>query len=308
MNNRTPPSSYGYNLVEAARQPLVYSFSIAATLIVTTSILNFNVLYRRVLRSSACTCYFMAAIPPVLIYVLVSPISLILQYGFQFIILDSPIMCRVIPFFIYTAPLWYGLMLVCASIDRFFSSSESIRLRRLSQVYVARRIILIVWILSTVYMCPFLIIYYYDSGNAGNRRCLQYSTILVEVYLMSRVILYYILIPIMLSIFGAWTIYNIRCQKHRVAPIIQASPRRRTEGQLARMMIIQVGVYLLFFTPSAITYIIVTLIPSMNTPYYITIRSITVVWQQGGFFISFFLYVFTGNMYRKELKKMIQCK
>ncbi|CAF4247907.1 unnamed protein product [Adineta steineri] len=124
---------------------------------------------------------------------------------------------------------------------------------------------------------------------------------------MTRVIFYYFLIPIILGIFGVLTIYNIRSQKHRVAPMNQASSSRRTEGQLARMLIIQVAMYLLFFTPSGVTYILVTFVPSMNTSYYQTIRNLTNVWQQGGYFISFFLYVLTGKIYREELKNMFKC-
>jgi hypothetical protein len=115
------------------------------------------------------------------------------------------------------------------------------------------------------------------------------------------------MIPIILSIFGALTIKNIQSLARRVAPVQLANFNRRTEGQLARMLIIQVAVYLLFFTPAGIIYIIVTFQPSMNTPYYNAIRTVTVVWQQGGYFIAFFLYVLTGKVYRRELKKMFKC-
>jgi hypothetical protein len=73
------------------------------------------------------------------------------------------------------------------------------------------------------------------------------------------------------------------------------------------MLIIQVALYLLFFTPSGIIYILVTFVPSMNTPYLSTIRTLAGVWQQGGYFISFFFFVLTGKIYREELKKMFKC-
>ncbi|CAF1531812.1 unnamed protein product [Adineta ricciae] len=72
------------------------------------------------------------------------------------------------------------------------------------------------------------------------------------------------------------------------------------------MLVIQVAVYFMFFTPSGITYIMVTFIPSLNTTYYNTIRTLTVVWQQGGFFIAFFFYILTGKIYRQELEKMLK--
>ncbi|CAF0990110.1 unnamed protein product [Adineta steineri] len=307
MSNTTSSPSNQYDLVQAAKQPVVYSFSVTMTLIIITSILNVSVLCRRALRSSSCTHYFLASVPPVLAYVVVSPVNAILSQSYGIYINGTPVACKIVSFLAYATSLWYGLMLVCASIDRYFSSSTSVRLRRLSQVCVARRIIIIVWILSSIYMSPFLFIYYYDSTYASSKKCIQYSTKLIDVYLMTRVIFYYFLIPIILGIFGALTIYDIRSQKHRIAPMNQTSLSRRTEGQLARMLIIQVAMYLLFFTPSGITYILITFVPSMNTPYYQTIRNITIVWQQGGYFISFFLYVLTGKIYREELKNMFKC-
>ncbi|CAF1041084.1 unnamed protein product [Adineta steineri] len=307
MSNTTSSPSNQYDLVQAAKQPIIYSYSVTMTFIVITSILNVSVLCRRALRSSSCTYYFLASVPPVLAYVVVSPVNAILAQSYGFYINGTPVACKIVSFLSYATSLWYGLMLVCASIDRYFSSSTSVRLRRLSQVRVARRLIIIVWILSSIYMSPFLFIYYYDPKYANSKKCTQYSSTLIAVYLMTRVIFYYFLIPIILGIFGVLTIYNIRSQKHRVAPMNQASSSRRTEGQLARMLIIQVAMYLLFFTPSGITYILVTFVPSMNTSYYSTIRNLTIVWQQGGYFISFFLYVLTGRIYREELKNMFKC-
>ncbi len=305
----TTSSSNGYNLIQASKEPIVYSYSITTLFIVITSILNVCVLSRRTLRSSPCTYYFLASIPPILLYLIVAPVSMILQNRYGFYISGTSITCKICPYLIYTTSLLYGLMLACASIDRFCSSSISVRLRHLSQVRVARKIIIIIWILSLIYMSPFIFIYNYDPTNTNTNKCMQSSTTttLTAVYLMSRVILYYFLIPICLIIFGLLTISNIRNQKRRVNPVNQTNIHRRTEGQLARMLIIQVALYILFFTPSCIIYILVTFVPSMNTSYYATIRSLAGVWLQGGYFISFFLYVLTGKIYRQELKKMFKC-
>ena len=304
MNNTTSSSpTNGYSLIQAVTKPIIYSFSVTMTFIVITNILNVSVLCRPVLRLSSCTYYFLASVPPVLVYMIVAPLNVILQYSVRFYINSTPVTCKIVYFLIGSLSLLYGLMLVCASIDRFCSSSTSVRLRQLSQVRVARRIIVNVWILTLIYSSPIMAIYYYDYNI---NTCTQYSTTLIAVYLMTRFVLYYFLIPIILAIFGSLTIYNIRSQTRRVAPVNQANFHRRTEGQLARMLIIQVAVYLLFFIPTGIVYILVTFVPSMNTSYFITIRNLTVVWQEGGFFMSFFLYILAGKIYREELKKMFR--
>jgi hypothetical protein len=307
MNSTTSSLSGAYDFVAAAKQPIVITISVTMAFIVVTSIINVCVLCRRTLRSSPCTYYFLATVPPVLSYAIVASLTIIVQSRYGISISNTPVTCRLVQYLLYASPLLYILMLVCASIDRFCSSSTSVRLRRFSQVRVAQRIIIIVWILALLYMSPFLAIYYYENDNVTIfLRCVPYATTIATAYLMSRVILYYFMLPIILGIFGALTIYNIRIQIRRVRRAHVANAFRRSEGQLARMLIIQVGVYFIFFTPVGITYTIQTFVPSMNTQYFITIRTLMVVWQQGGYFIPFFFYILTGKIYQKELKKMIK--
>jgi hypothetical protein len=306
--NSTVSSLYGgYNIVQAAKQPVIYTYSVTIPLIVITSILNICVLCHRAFRLSPCTYYFLASVPPSLVYVVVTPLNAIISTRFGFYITGTFVTCKIVDFLVFTTSLLYASMLVCATIDRYFSSSTSVRLRRFSQVRVARRIIIIVWTLVFLYMSPLLIIYYYDTNSTSASKCTQYSTILSTVYLTTRVILYYFLIPIILGIFGSLTIYNIQNQMLRVAPVNRTIVNRRTEGQMARMLIIQVAVYFLFFMPAGVTYTLVTFVPSMNTPYYLTIRMLAVVWQSGGYFISFFCYILSGKIYREQLKKIFKC-
>lgn len=307
MNSTTVTStSNGYDFIAAANQAVFYAFSVTMTFIVITNILNACVLCRPALRSSSCTYYFLASIPPVIAYVIVTPLNTVLIYSINFRMHGTPVTCKIVQYVVYGSPLLYASMIICATIDRFCSSSSSIRLRRLSQVNIARRIIAIVWILILLYMSPFFFAYYYDYSSNLSNKCVASTSTLAAVYLMTRVILYYFAVPIIIAIFGILTINNIRTQTRRVAAEHQTNSSRRTEGQLTRMLIIQVAVYFLFFTPAGITYILVTFVPSMNTSYYNTIRTITVVWQQGGFFITFFLYILVGKVYRQEFKKMFK--
>lgn len=65
--------------------------------------------------------------------------------------------------------------------------------------------------------------------------------------------------------FWLLTINNIRNQKRRVAPIAPHNSNRRPEGQLTRVLIIQVGIHLFFSIPTAVTYVITTFLPWINT-------------------------------------------
>ncbi|CAF1689885.1 unnamed protein product, partial [Adineta ricciae] len=163
---------------------------------------------------------------------------------------STPINCKIVHFIVHGSPLLYGSMLICASVDRFCASSASARLRQFSRVYIARQVIFCVWTLIILYMIPFLISYYYDYNSTLSNKCVAYTSTLATIYLMSRVILYYFAIPIIFGIFGLLTIKNIRSQTCRMAVERRSNSHCRTESQLARMLVIQVAVYFMFFTPS----------------------------------------------------------
>jgi hypothetical protein len=116
--------------------------------------------------------------------------------------------------------------------------------------------------------------------------------------------------PIWLIIFGCLTIYNIRQSAVRARTERIVVPGRRTEGQLARMLILQIGVYIIFLFPFAVTWCMNSFVPSTLTPTITGIRNILIVWMQCDCFISFFIYVATGKVYREQLiilLKRIRC-
>jgi membrane-anchored glycerophosphoryl diester phosphodiesterase (GDPDase) len=120
------------------------------------------------------------------------------------------------------------------------------------------------------------------------------------------VILYYIIGPIGMITFGLLTIRNIRNQTLRVAPMVSQNRHRRTESQLSRVLLIQVGTHLFFSIPAAVVYVITTFIPSANTPFFSGLRLISVLWQQPIFFLSFFSYILSSTLFRTELLKMFK--
>ncbi|CAF0975212.1 unnamed protein product [Adineta steineri] len=273
------------------------------TLTLITSIVNICVLCRRTLRSSSCTHYFFASFLGTIVYMFVTPLGGILRLRYNIVFNAFPFGCKTSNFFAYGSQVFITLMLVCASIDRYFVSSSSVRLRNLGKVRVAQRIIIIVSIMTIIFMSPYFYIY---DWNYETNQCSLSSMVFAFVYISIRVVLYYIVAPLIMLVFGGLTIYNIRSQANRIAPVGQQNHHRRTEGQLARMLIIQVGVYIVFLLPSGVTYTLITFVPEMNTLFYITIRTITILWQQGAFFFSFFVYILSAKVYRDELKKFFK--
>jgi hypothetical protein len=106
--------------------------------------------------------------------------------------------------------------------------------------------------------------------------------------------------------FGLLTINNIRNQMRRAAPMVPQNQHRRTEGQLARVLIIQIGIHLFFSLPAAAMYVITTFLPSTNTPLFSGLRMISVIWQMAILFFSFFSYILWSTVFRIELIKMFK--
>jgi hypothetical protein len=206
-------------------------------------------------------------------------------------------------FTIYLLPVYATFMLVFASIDRFCASSHRKSYRDLSQIYLAKRIIYISTSIIIIYFLPFLVITYW---NKTINDCYQDPTIINILYLSSRTIILYVILPIAMIIFGFLTIRNIRQQRNRIIPIPGLLKYRRNESQLARMFLIQVGVYIIFSLPAAITYPMITFTPSMNTSLMNGIRSLAVLWQLFIFLISFIIYTLSSRIYRNEFIRMFK--
>ena len=128
--------------------------------------------------------------------------------------------------------------------------------------------------------------------------------LLTNVYILSQVGLYYIIAPLLMFIFGISTIGNIRRQSIRAIPLTASMRRRRTEGQLTRMLILQIVVHLLFVLPYGVVYCMISIQPLTQTPTVSAVRLVFAAWQQCDYFVSFFLYIFSGSVYRRELLRI----
>lgn len=56
----------------------------------------------------------------------------------------------------------------------------------------------------------------------------------------------------------------------------------------------------------SLNYVIGTFIPSMATPLFSGVRSISIIWQQATFFLSFLFYILSATTFRKEFRKMFK--
>jgi hypothetical protein len=289
-------------IIEQVLRTNIYIQPCYFLLAIITNILNIRVLCSRALRSSPCTHYFLAyAIFGIIYTSLICPTQFL--RGLTINWANDRIGCKIQFYILFLIPTQANLMLLVASFDRYYSSSQSRRLHSKCTIRTARIIIIVATLSGVIYMSPMLVIY---NWNETYNKCLPKVNILINIYVFSQVFLYYILTPVLMFIFGLLTITNIRQQSTRALPLTGSIRGRRTEGQLTRMLVLQVVVHLILVLPFGIIYCMNSFDPSTQTPGVIAVRLAFVTWQQCDYFVSFFLYVFSGSVYRQQLIRILR--
>jgi hypothetical protein len=290
------------NIIDQVLRTNLYIQPLYFFLAITTNILNIRVLCSRALRASSCTHYFLAyAVFSIIYTCLICPTQFL--RGFSINWADGIIGCKIYYYILFLIPFQANFMLILATYDRYCSSSILYRLRSRSIIRTARLNIIFATILSAIYKLPMLIIY---NWNEHYNRCLSNTIILINIYVFSQIYLFYILSPILMFIFGLLTINNIRQQSNRAISLPISMRGRRTEGQLARMLTLQIVVHVILVLPYGITYCMQAVVSSTNTPIVIAIRLAFVTLQQCDYFVSFFLYILSGRVYRRELIRLLR--
>ncbi|CAF0783411.1 unnamed protein product [Adineta steineri] len=263
--------------------------------------LNIIILNRPNLRNHACSKYFLALAWSNLIY-LIFVINYFLSNGFNINgQMVSNVSCKIIQYIVSVCPFISSYSIILASIDRFCASSTSAILRRFSSIVVAKYFILIVVIYSLLWYINILVLYeLYDDGYGCTIRS---KSIFNQVFLLIQALLFAAIPPILMLIFGFLTIYNTT--QSRVLQQVTRS-YRRTEGQLIRMLFLQVIVYILLNTPLCVLYLML-IIPSgfIPTSEFFFGFSITQILFYLSYTTPFFLYILSARVYREELIHLI---
>lgn len=277
-------------------QPLQFVLTIVA------NGLNICILRSSTLRSSPCTYYFLAYAWLNIIYAsMICPTQFLRGFGIDWA--DGRVGCKLHYYVLFMIPHQANFMLLLATFDRYFSSSKSRHLHLRSSLRLAKISVLIGSIIPMLYMAPMMIIYSY---NPIGKKCLPESNTLILMYTCGQLIIFYVLIPSIMFIMGILTIRNIRRPlSHRIL-VVGSWRNRRTEGELTRMLILQFTVHLILILPFGIIYGLNFFMPSTRTPMIKAIRFVSVLWQQCDYFVSFFLYVLSGNIYRREMFRILK--
>lgn len=291
------------SLIPAAREITKWIVPIVLTLGVVANVLNIVILRRRKLKQHSCTLYFVALSINNLIYLCICVISNLFNDGFG-ISLDSRSndFCKFNTYLLNLCPQIAVYMLVLASIDRYCSSSINARLRRLSNIRIAQWSIGIAVLFALVFIVNTAIIV--SNANAASRCVSDTSHIINQILRVAQVVVYVIIAPLLMIIFGLLTIHNATRFNREHAAAVGYRP---SERQLTRMLIIQVLTHIILSLPFCVIFFM-TIIPLefKSTIMFFFLFLIFKIPLYITFITPFFLYILTAQLYRSELILLVK--
>ena len=256
----------GSSLIDLAIQLVKVIIPITIVSGVVGNSLNVAILTRPSLFKHACSQYFLA-----LSVNNIFSSSFLSTYEFlaRAYAIDaariSVTWCKFINFTNQLSALITPYFLVLASIDRYCASSTSAWKRRFSSVKIARlMILLIIAILALLYVNVLIFSELRQDDGFGCR--LRSDSTYKLAFVITQVILFAIVAPFLMALFGILTIWNVN--QARLAPT-GASRYRRTETQLARMLLVQITIQIILNLPLGLLYIISFFpLPLLATPEF----------------------------------------
>lgn len=264
---------------------------------------NIAILGQHQMRKHACSLYFIALSINNLIYSSSILILSLMGDGYQIrISSSSTVSCKLITYF---GTVFSGLaqfFIVLASIDRWCASSSIVQRRNVSNVRTAKFLIFIITLFISCLFIISLVTSDISSNDALGCR-VRGDPIFVQVYGIFQFIVFSCLAPLLMLIFGCMTIFNIK--QHRNIVLAQ-TPHRRTEAQLIRMLLVQVGVQLVLVLPLCVVGLLLSF-PGIYqpTPSFYSIFFICRVIFQMSYATPFFLYILSARVFRKQFIDLI---
>lgn len=264
---------------------------------------NIAVLTRRNLYYHSCSRYFLGIACIDLFYSGIILTNRLLSNGYQINLSNySIISCKTVTYISTLSAFLPPYLIVFASIDRYCASSRNPHVRKFSHVSVAKCMMLMVFTIFALLFINILVMSDLQKDR-GLSCAVRANSVYSQVYVITQVFLFAVVPPGLMMIFGLMTIQN-STQAHLIRVV--TSRYYRTEHQLARMLLLQVSVHILLTLPSSVTYLLSTLPNNIQTTSTFSIVSIIFqLFFNCSYVTSFFLYLLSGHIYRKELIRLI---
>ncbi|CAF3679605.1 unnamed protein product [Rotaria sordida] len=271
--------------------------------------LNTLIFTRPIFRQNSCVHYFLA--------------STIANYFVVFFILPSRILsdgfnidpgqynlfyCKIRFYTYFTAKSLSSWFIVLACLDRKMSSSQYVHRRAFARPNVARWMIFFTTLIGLIFYSHVLIFYEIDQRQQCDARSGFYRLFNDSVYLIG----YSLAPPLLMLLFGIWTIVNTR-RLRRIVPRFgrRMATLNNQDHTLMLMLLLQVSLVSITAVPHAVQKLYSTL--TLNVPkddltkaadnvFIVVVRTISFFNHS----CTFYLLTLSGKMFRQELYKIMK--
>jgi hypothetical protein len=196
----------------------------------------------RIYRTTPCSFYFLVGSIYNIVYILINVTSRIISVGYGINVVSiATIWCKVRQFCLITLSLITLSCSCLATIDQYLATSQSVHLRRWSNIKWAHRIVSAVMIFWIIHGIPCLVFY---TILPNNNQCMSINAV-YAAYIPICIIILISAVPVMImTIFGYLAYRNIR--QTIVLAELQA------DRQLTRMTLIQIVLVIICIIPAGI--------------------------------------------------------
>ena len=214
--------------------------------------------------------------------------------------------------------------LILASIDRIFVTSRNALTRQRSTNRLAWICIISVAIFWILFHSHTLVLVNGIPTGPNQYRCFFNLGLYYTLITYYTLIIQGICIPLLLIIFGLWTLKNIRSIMHqtRVSPVIEPSrtmtgdalpSTRSKDRQLSLMLLIEISVYIIF--TSVLTSVLMYGQLTQNNVKSADELQFNLFLTNIGNFCNYipccvggFINIFVSKIFRKEVRDTLCCK
>lgn len=274
------------------------------TLGVIGNSINIIILTRPNLYHHSCSRYFLALSVSALAYSFINLPYRLLIDGYKIEPQRiSMLFCKIFVYFTQLCVPLAPYFVVMASFDRFCASSSNARIRMFSNVRVSRWVIAFVVLgFALFYVNTAMVVDLRPEDGLGCRN--RGDSIYKQTFTLIQCIVYAIIAPTLMAVFGLLTIYNA---KQVGNGRILASRNRRTEGQLIIMLLLQVGAQIILTLPASIIYAMLVL-PTGYRGTRLTsfVYFVCNLLCHLSYATSFPLYFLSARIYRQEFLRLLR--
>ncbi|CAF0749562.1 unnamed protein product [Rotaria sp. Silwood1] len=283
---------------------------IALFLLGTTGLtLNTLIFTRPIFRQNSCVLYFLASTVANYFVVFFILPSRILSDGFD---IDpgqyNLFYCKIRFYTYFTAKSLSSWFIVLACLDRKMSSSQNPHRRAFARLNVARWMIFFTTLIGLIFYSHVLIFYEIDQKHQCDARSGFYRVFNDSVYLIG----YSLTPPLLMLLFGIWTIVNTRRLRRIVPRFSRRMPNINNQDHtLMLMLLLQVTLVTITSVPHAVQKLYSTLTLNVlkddltkaaDNVFITVVRTISFFNHS----CTFYLLTLSGKMFRQELYKIMK--